>query len=300
MSRSSQSGEPAETAMRATATFLHEMHRIGFLVGGEPQPGRTRAGELIALAILQANVAQVLRDPNRNLAYGAFDAPPPDEERRPVRIRAVAASLSLSHETTRRHVARLAEDGLCVITADGVYIPREAMLSPLYTRGSVQVAELLRVFHGRLQDAGVLEPPAERVAPEDGIPYRAMMRRFGDYFLRLTDGLNRIVGDLDLSILLMGLFQEGALEGRAVSIARLADRVRLPYETVRRKALQLEKGGHCRRTPDGLETPEDLLHRPKWDAFCRTNLGDLRRFFVDLEAQGVTAAWASAGSKTAS
>lgn len=298
MSPPSPSAELAKSAMRLTAGFLHENHKIGFLVGGDPPPGRTPVTELIALAILQANVAQVLRDPARHLAYGAFEAPPPDRERRPVSIRAVAASLSLSHETTRRHVVRLAEEGLAVITPEGVYVPQSAMASPLYVRGAVQVTEKLCEFHARLVEAGVLAWPEAPPSLEAPFPYRAMMRRFGDYFLRMTDGMNRIVGDLVLSMLLMAMFQESVLEGRRVAVARVAELVRLPHETVRRKVARLEAAGHCRRTPEGLETPPDLLDRPAWAAFCETNLSDLRRFFADLQALGVIDAWKGQGGPT--
>src|SRR6185312_7555256 len=54
-----------------------------------------------------------LDDPNSPSPYSALDVAVPDELRRPVSTLAVANSLGLPYETTRRHVQKLIALGRC-------------------------------------------------------------------------------------------------------------------------------------------------------------------------------------------
>ena len=68
---------------------------------------------VLVMAVNQANIAPLTRDPDARIRYGALDAPAPDEDRRPVSVSAVAASLKLPYETTRRYVNMMVRDGQC-------------------------------------------------------------------------------------------------------------------------------------------------------------------------------------------
>lgn len=54
----------------------------------------------------------------------------PDSFRRPARASDVAALLGLPHETVRRHLAALLEEGLCVRVRDGVVVPAAVLARP--------------------------------------------------------------------------------------------------------------------------------------------------------------------------
>ena len=65
----------------------------------------------VYLAILQANLSPVFDDPELQMRYGAVDAIVPDDLRRPVSVHALAVSLHMPYETTRRCVGRLIAKG---------------------------------------------------------------------------------------------------------------------------------------------------------------------------------------------
>ncbi|MET0273034.1 MAG: hypothetical protein ABW360_08595, partial [Phenylobacterium sp.] len=62
---------------------------------------------LLVLAINQANIAPLTRQPDTRRRYGSLEAAAPDEARRPVSVNAVAGSLGLPFETVRRRVRHL-------------------------------------------------------------------------------------------------------------------------------------------------------------------------------------------------
>lgn len=81
---------------------------------------------VVFLAIARANVQHLRRGPDAE----EFDEDGvyPDELRRPVSVLSVANFLGLSYETTRRHVALLVEEGLCVkVGRRGVVAPAAVM-----------------------------------------------------------------------------------------------------------------------------------------------------------------------------
>jgi hypothetical protein len=78
--------------------------------------------------VLQANIRHLLTAHQLAWRYSTQDNPPPDDQRRPVSIRAVAKVLELPYETTRRHVAALAAEGrLKIVPGAGVLAPAEAV-----------------------------------------------------------------------------------------------------------------------------------------------------------------------------
>jgi hypothetical protein len=75
---------------------------------------------IICLTIGSANVAHI--DQSR-LSDVSIDDITPDDMRRPVSILAVAQSLKLPYETTRRYVRKLQAMGICEAKKGGVIIP---------------------------------------------------------------------------------------------------------------------------------------------------------------------------------
>ncbi len=85
-------------------------------------------GAIILLAITQSNVAHL--DVRGRTAETAPVGPPPDTERRPVSVIALADGLGLPYETVRRRVVGLEKAGWCVRVQGGVVVPAERFMGP--------------------------------------------------------------------------------------------------------------------------------------------------------------------------
>ncbi|HET6972273.1 MAG TPA: Lrp/AsnC family transcriptional regulator, partial [Phenylobacterium sp.] len=137
---------------------------------------------LLMLAINQANIIPLTRDPDARARYGQLDAPAPDHERRPVSINAIAGSLGLPFETVRRRIKRLAETGVCLASREGVVVPAAFMLSPGYVRSVLAAHERLRRFYLELKGAGLVGSlPQAAYSLEGSVPVRAAARLLSAY-----------------------------------------------------------------------------------------------------------------------
>jgi len=108
---------------------------------------------LVHRAIVTANLAHLDVDPSLR-QFATLAVAPPDEVRRPVSVRAIAASMGLPFETVRRRTQRLLELGLCRKIRGGLIVPAQTLEGPeaeLALRGNM--AELRRLFR-RLESAG--------------------------------------------------------------------------------------------------------------------------------------------------
>jgi hypothetical protein len=115
-------------------------------------------GALIFAAIVQANVRPISNDPKLAKTYGQMDSIPPDELRSPVSVNAVAESLKIPYETTRRHVNKLIKDGWCVkVGTRGVIVPASVIASPTMLKAGMQQYSHLMHFLGQLRDIGFLD-----------------------------------------------------------------------------------------------------------------------------------------------
>nr|QQZ49770.1 Rrf2 family transcriptional regulator [Phenylobacterium glaciei] len=85
---------------------------------------------LTFLSIARANMRVFTTDPARAMRYAAMDAVPPDSERTPVTVYAIAKELGIPYETVRRHAAKLRKEGLCEAVPGGLIIPNSAFLYP--------------------------------------------------------------------------------------------------------------------------------------------------------------------------
>ncbi|HEY8617176.1 hypothetical protein [Phenylobacterium sp.] len=263
------------------------------------------ADALLVMAINQANILPLTRDPAARRRYGDLASPAPDTERRPVSISAIADSLGLPFETARRHIHRLRARGACELEAGGVIVPAAFLSSPAYLASVMQVYGRLRSFHHELQALGVLRPLPEPAFPLEGEGLmRGAARLVSDYLLRVAAGVVRIAGDRVAALALLGaaaggterpgLTAEGLLRPgvrRPVRPAELSRRLRLPPETTRRQLLRLTREGVVARTPSGFMVTEEMLAGRAWRAVLRANAGDVQRLFDGLAVRGVIALW---------
>ncbi|WP_374471685.1 DeoR family transcriptional regulator [Phenylobacterium sp.] len=290
-----EAAEARRAAERLTAAFIADLNEIGFLRGAsdEGHEARSSIDATIMIAITQANVEPLLRDPQHRRAYDTMDAPPPDSVRRPVSTRAVAESIGLPAETVRRRVNRLVELGLCERVRGGVVVPQRVLASSQYTEPARASCEGLGRLYARLRGLGVLDPPRHPQPAMAPFPYRLVMRIWGDHLLRSLETAARTLGGLLQVMLQLSILRangEGG-GGRPVTVAALARRLGLPEETVRRNAARLVAEGRCLRTSRGLLMAPDVLERPEWIAFTSAHLNNLLRFYSVLDARGLLHAW---------
>ncbi|MBX3485698.1 hypothetical protein [Phenylobacterium sp.] len=248
---------------------------------------------LLVLAVNQANIAPLTRDPAARARYGQLDAPAPDDERRPVSINAVAASLGLPFETVRRRIRRLAAAGVCTMGAEGVVVPAAFLASPTYLR-SVMTGHLrLRAFYFDLAARRLVDDlPGSAYPPERDVPIRAAARLLSDYVLRTCEGLMREAGNVISTLILTALLVAALGDDPApVPVKAIAAQLRLPAETVRRHVLQMAEDGLCERSVLGVAITPRILARPGLQLLFADNGKHVQRLLAGLAERGVILSW---------
>jgi hypothetical protein len=297
-------------AARLGAAFAIDLVKLGGF-------GRDVVDGVLLVAISQANVAQITRDPQLQRAYATLDQAPPDQLRRPVSVSAIAHSLRMPFETARRRIAALAELGVVARTPRGVILPTAPLNSPFYRMFAEAHYAMVRKLYVDLRGVGMLEDPrlhGEAAGDPANPPVRLVVRLSSDYLLRLAEPLTLHVGDMVTAIVLLDLFLantehlptseagaddvEWSAEGfvpdrlrRPVRAAVLADRLGIPQETVRRHLLRLEKADRCERKETGYLLPARVLARPPIVKFMEDNRSHLHRLFAGLADFGVLSEW---------
>ena len=76
---------------------------------------------------------------------------------------------------------------------------------------------------------------------------------------------------------------------KPVSVARLAESARMPFESARRVVQQLIADGLCERVPGGVIVLRRTIERPANLRAARANVGYVRKFMRDLNAAGLIA-----------
>lgn len=272
---------------------------------------------LLVLAVNQANIAPLTRDPTARQAYGALANAAPDGARRPASINAMANSLGIPFETTRRRLKRLEAAGVCtIVPGAGVVIPEAFLTSPAYMLSVMSAHERLLGFYGRMVDGELLDPlPATSYDIDDGVPLRGAARLIADYLLRAIEGLMRQGGgDAVTAIILLAVLVAALDEAswppeadwalttvpfRSTSVAQVSRRLGLPNETVRRHITRLIESGLCRKTAEGVSVAQDILTRPAIQAMADDHAHAVQRLFAGLAERGVVAAWEQMGAGAA-
>ncbi|THD79943.1 MAG: ArsR family transcriptional regulator [Phenylobacterium sp.] len=277
--------------------------------------GRDFVDALIVLAVVQANVGPLSRDPDLQLAYATYDRPPPDELRRPVSVSAIAHSLRLPYETVRRRIARMAKTGTCEVSAHGVVVPARELASPQHLTAVLVGWDRIRTLYCRVRDLGVLDDvvrPQDRTPPTagtDGPPMRAVARIASDYLLRVVEAASRDFDGVVAAVIWFSVLRINTehLPGgevvapdaaapaevghRCARAAELARRLDTPQETIRRHAAELVAAGLLARTAKGFVVPAQALVRRAAVKALRSNFADLQRMFAGLAQLGVLAEW---------
>jgi hypothetical protein len=137
-------------AARLTVEFyLRTTIVVSKLSGGDPVEA------LILRAIIAGNTNHLDRDPQNPGRFASIDDIPPDELRRPVSVLAVASSLGLPYETTRRCANKLLKSGQCVRVKGGLIAPGARHQRPEDDEAILANMVNLRHFFSALTFAGV-------------------------------------------------------------------------------------------------------------------------------------------------
>ncbi|HKR86707.1 MAG TPA: hypothetical protein VJS38_00885, partial [Phenylobacterium sp.] len=174
-------------------------------LAGDGIPGLKPLEALLVMAVNQANIAPLTRDPALRARHGALEAPAPDEIRRPVSVRAVAASMRMPYETARRNIRALEGKGVCVTTEAGVVVPAAFLLTPDYFEAARQGHERLLMLYRVLCAHGLLEPLPAPNYDESEPPVRGAVRLMSDFLLRSADAVVSRTGDLVSGLVILPL-----------------------------------------------------------------------------------------------
>jgi hypothetical protein len=114
-------------------------------------------GGFIFLGIASANTRLLRPGSPDAQAYADTGTVVPDSMRRGISVHALSHEVNLPYETTRRHVQKLIQEGLCLRRADGIIVPAAALSSPRML--SVVDRNLANVYRfiDELERGGVLE-----------------------------------------------------------------------------------------------------------------------------------------------
>jgi hypothetical protein len=225
-----------------------------------------------------------------------LEHPAPDEARRPVSVRAVAASMQLPYETARRNIRRLETQGACAVSDAGVVVPAAFMTSPAYIEAARLGHERLQGLYRMLRGRQLLDPLPPPHYDEREPPIRGAVRIMSDYLLRASDAVVTRAGDLVTTLVILPILTAAAgtdpeAAPAPLSVAAIARRTQLPAETVRRHAAALVADGVCESGPRGLTLTDHPLVSPTWNSLLRENTVAVQRMFAGLAERGVVAVW---------
>lgn len=253
---------------------------------------------LIITAVTQANVDPVLADPELQRTYATYDAPPPEELRRPISINALAESLGLPFETVRRRTTKLLLLGVLRTRAGGVWTPLSHLRSRAHRRVAEAAYDRTRALYDALAHLPEFSDLSHGRAWVGAPPLRAVARLSGEYLLRLAVVFREVFNDpVDAAIWLEVVrsatgappIPGGAWVRMSASRTLIAKRLGLPGETVRRRIANLIAQGACAQDGRGPFVPAEVLARAAFQRIADRNQIDLRRLFSGLASMGVLA-----------
>jgi hypothetical protein len=132
----------------ATEHFLRSARELSDQAGGNLFKGLTLR------AIVAANVGHFDQQPKTSARQAASPATP-DDLLRPVSVLAIAGSLGLPYETTRRHVAALMKEGACTRVKGGIVASPATLSGPDAEQAMLANLVNLRRFVRALSRAGI-------------------------------------------------------------------------------------------------------------------------------------------------
>ena len=145
-------GRGARLAQRATIQLVMETFDLLSRVIDSDT-----VGGFIFLGIASANTRHLRPGSPEAQAYADTGTVVPDSMRRGISVHALSHQVNLPYETTRRHVQKLIQEGLCLRRTDGIIVPATALSNPrMLSAVDRNLANVYR-FIDELERGGVLE-----------------------------------------------------------------------------------------------------------------------------------------------
>jgi hypothetical protein len=257
---------------------------------------------LILMAVTQANVEPILRDPVLNREFATYDRAPPDDLRRPISINAVAQSLGAPFETVRRRVTRLAKVGAYRVTPAGVTVPSWVVQLGAHRASMEASYRRTQGLYFRMAQLGALGPMPAAEPWQGPPPLRAVGRLAAEYLLRLIEIASAELGDLNNAVIWLEVLRsthehlpaEFGIDRerhQPVRVAVLAKRIGMPVETVRRRVVDLAARSVLDVADRGVTLGPETASGPDLARIIGDNHRDLGRMFTSLGQLGIVAAW---------
>jgi hypothetical protein len=273
--------------------------------------GDIRMG-LIAQAINTSNIGWLAHTEEGRRAANA-EGVYPNELRRPISIARLADSAGLPFESVRRIVQRLLDYGVCQRVDGGLIVPSSTVQWPQTVRAVTANVGYLRRFAHDLKAVGLVEEAPAAATPStrpyDVATAQSLVTLSMEYVLRALQLLAETYGDIRLGIVAQTIVTANTAhldtrtgEGwryagidapppdekrKPVSVARLAESVGLPYETMRARVRALLRAGTCVRVEGGLIVPMAVLETPAGMRAMLTNIQYVRKLLRDLHGVGL-------------
>lgn len=137
-----------DASIRASEGYFVQLVKLlSELTGGDITKG------ILFISIIHANTEIIRRMDTNAHAFAVTDRMAPDEMRQPVSVYALAKGLGLPYETTRRYVAKLLDEGLCVKSdKGGIIVPGSVLASPRMTSLATRHYAQILKFVGMVND----------------------------------------------------------------------------------------------------------------------------------------------------
>jgi hypothetical protein len=110
---------------------------------------------LVILTIISGNISYLDRDPSTSGQFLAVEDVVPDEMRRPISVLAIASTLDLPYETTRRYVSKHLKAGHCKRVKGGLVAIGESLVRDEYHEAIRTNMVNIRRFYAALKRAGI-------------------------------------------------------------------------------------------------------------------------------------------------
>lgn len=239
---------------------------------------------LVFLAVTRANVSAITAAEVAHQRPEGADLPP-DAQRLPVSVYAIARDLRLPYETARRHVGKLKAAGRCAPVGDGLIVPTDVFRRAEAREASQWVERFARRLVNDVAQYGISFPGSG--SPPAADLTAKISRLSTEYFIDCVCLMTRTMNvDIVAALVLWTIANAntddirkdpalaGAFAGldevppddlrRPVSVYFVSRYLMLPYETTRRTCLRLVEQGLIWRGEDGgLVVPTDTIARPE-------------------------------------
>ena len=199
---------PRHAARLATEFFLRQIATITRGFEGDFLLG------LVFVGVSAANNRRITRSPELIRLYPALTDVPAEEHCAPVSVSALARSLGMPFETTRRYVIRLIDRGLCVRTREGLVLTRAALASDMAVDMIARSNADLRTFLAAVRRDRYISSSNGRSAQifDDATVTRnprQAVRLTIEYFLRgVQANAAFFEGDFLISLVLLGVLYQ--------------------------------------------------------------------------------------------